>query len=327
MQHAILTLIRHAETTGNLNRLLQGVTDSPVTVFGQAQIEALARTWATTLPTAREEGSKADGVVSSLDLPPPTLIVCSPIGRARKTAEAVHRACSCEPHPDASILEAALSEGSPTRTHIADEQHKQPGLRLVVDAGLAEKDFGWKESTRGGMHVAGYPKGQGAGESRAAFLSRVHRVGADWLSAASALASSSEDTIPHIVLVSHGMWISTFLSAHPPTTITQVSAQPGFLPFAANTGMFSLKVLPSPDKDETRAGNKSITTELFRANDVRHLAHVKRQKGGIGRGAFDNRQTKLSSFFAQTPKSPSKNRKDDDKATIEEASPSKKRKV
>ncbi|SPO29382.1 uncharacterized protein UTRI_04889_B [Ustilago trichophora] len=294
MQHAILTLIRHAETTGNLNRLLQGITDSPVTVFGQAQIDALARTWATTVADDGKQSSP------KLDLPPPTLIVCSPIGRARKTAEAVHRACISAPHPNAGVFEDVLKDGASTRSHIAAERHTQAGMALVVDPGLAEKDFGWKESTRGGVHVAGYPKGHGAGESRSDFLQRVHKVGADWLYAASSLASTTSnagngETVPHIVLVSHGMWISTFLSAHPPTSITQVSGQPGFLPFAANTGMFCLKVQPSVE--EVNKHEIRPITELFRANDIRHLANVKRQKGGIGRGAFDAKQLKLSSFF------------------------------
>ena len=59
MQHAILTLIRHGETTGNLNRLLQGVTDSPLTVFGQAQVDALGRTWATTITQQEAQDLKS----------------------------------------------------------------------------------------------------------------------------------------------------------------------------------------------------------------------------------------------------------------------------
>ncbi|CBQ68675.1 conserved hypothetical protein [Sporisorium reilianum SRZ2] len=317
-QHAILTLIRHAETTGNLNRLLQGVTDSPVTVFGQAQIDALARTWATTVA-----GAEATSAFQ-LDLPPPSLIVCSPIGRARKTAEAVHRACT--DGESAGVFEDDIAEGS--RIRVAAKHALQPGLALVVDPGLVEKDFGWKESTRGGVHVAGYPKGQGSGESRTDFATRVFRVGLEWLNAASALASSSSrpEAIPHIVLVSHGMWISSFLSAHPPTTITQTSAQPGFLPFAANTGMFSLKVQPR-SSEAAAAVPKRPVTELFRANDVRHLQHVKRQKGGIGRGAFGDKQTKLSSFFAKPgtkPASPTHGRPD---VTDADASPTKRRKM
>ncbi|GAC99743.1 phosphoglycerate mutase [Pseudozyma hubeiensis SY62] len=318
-QYAILTLIRHAETTGNLNRLLQGVTDSPVTVFGQAQIDALARTWSTTR-TVTAQGAADDvkfvkeAVVSKLDLPPPTLIVCSPIGRARKTAEAVHRACTSTEQQSAGISEDAIAEGS--RATLASDLHSKPGLPLVIDPGLKEKDFGWKESTRGGVHVAGFPKGHGNGESRTDFAARVYKVGLEWLNAASVLGfspSSEADptSVPHIVLVSHGMWISTFLSAHPPTTITQAMGQPTYLPFAANTGMFSLKVHPrTPEAVTTRP-----VTELFKANDIRHLEHVKRQKGGIGRGAFDSKQTKLSSFFAKPAKEE------------QEASPTKKRKM
>lgn len=331
MQYAILTLIRHAETTGNLNRLLQGVTDSPITVFGQTQIDALARTWATTRTGGQEDKTAKDSI-STLDLPPPTLIVCSPTGRARKTAEAVHRACtSTESGVAGRILEDAFEDKDPKRLIITEKQHKQSGLALIVDPGLKEKDFGWKESTRGGVHIAGYPKGSGSGESRSDFLQRVQRVGAEWLDAASSLASTSSTTpeevearILHIVLVSHGMWISTFLSAHPPTTITQVLGQPGFLPFVANTGMFSLKVQarPSPPPGTPAPTSARPITDLFRANDIRHLANVKRQKGGIARGAFDSKQTKLSSFFGQSPTSKTSN-----EGESIEASPTKKRKT
>lgn len=318
MQHAILTLIRHGETTGNLNRLLQGVTDSPLTVFGQAQVDALARTWATTRPTSKSADAASQDSITRLDLPPPTLIVCSPIGRARKTATAIYTACtSQEGCSAAGIFDDVPREEGPTRLAASKTYHAGPGLALIVDPGLAEKDFGWKESTRGGTHVAGFPKGSGSGESRSDFLQKVHRVGSEWLQAAATQAQeASQSSTPHIVLVSHGMWISTFLSAHPPTTISQTSGQPGFLPFAANTGIFSLKVQAHQGHDESA---KKPITDLFRANDIRHLANVKRQRGGIGRGAFDSKQTKLSSFF-QRPVS-----KANDDST--EASPPKKRKT
>lgn len=269
MQHAVVTLIRHAETTGNLNRLLQGITDSPLTVFGQAQVDALAQAWKTTTTPN-----------STLNLPPPTLIVCSPVGRARKTAEAIHAACAPLSTP-AVVLKANAPRFAslPVRQDVLLSA-KPETLPLVVDFGLAEKDFGSRESTRGGVHVAGFPKGHGVGESKADFAAKVHSVGQEWLQAAAASANVHP---PHIVLVTHGMWIATFLSASP----TLGSAPP----FAANTGIFSLKV-------SLNDSNK-LVTELFKINDTRHLDSVKRQKGGFGRVAFDPAQTKLSSFFTK----------------------------
>ena len=87
--------------------------------------------------------------------------------------------------------------------------------------------------------------------------------------------------------------------------------------------MFSLKVQPriTPDDSPGSATSARPITDLFRANDVRHLANVRRQKGGIGRGAFDSKQTKISSFFARTPAHGS------DADSSLEASPTKKRKV
>ncbi|CDW97262.1 hypothetical protein, partial [Sporisorium scitamineum] len=179
-------------------------------------------------------------------------------------------------------------------------------LALIVDPGLAEKDFGWKESTRGGVHVAGYPKGHGSGESRTEFATRVYKVGLGWLNAASALACSSpaSASTPHIVLVSHGMWISSFF------------------------------ICPSSDHNHTGIGDdgcaeeqSGAVTELFRANDIRHLENVKRHKGGIGRGAFVNRQTKLSSLFAKPASASASQTQLEPDAPEAGASPTKKRKT
>ncbi|SNX85678.1 uncharacterized protein MEPE_04387 [Melanopsichium pennsylvanicum] len=348
MQHAILTLIRHAETTANLNRLLQGVTDSPVTVFGQAQIDALARTWSTTLdscPCSNQKSSTpTPSLTPKLDLPPPTLIVCSPIGRARKTAEAIFRACTPSQvrDQDGFIFDDLLDQecsGAGTRLDVATQLILLGSKCLLVDPGLKEKDFGSKESTRGGVHVAGYPKASGPGESRIEFTKRAQRVGAEWLKVANHLAlkstPASHHTIPpHIVLVSHGMWINTFFQAHPPTTISHTSGQPEILPFAANTGIFSLKLQPvsvEQHAERTKAlkaksGEREYSTDLFRSNDTRHLANVKRQKGGFGRAAFDSKQRKLSSFFPSPPQQQPNIDESERDAAFNEESPTKKRK-
>ncbi|EPQ31564.1 uncharacterized protein PFL1_00897 [Pseudozyma flocculosa PF-1] len=319
----ILTLIRHGETTANLARLLQGVADSPLTVFGQAQVDALASAFASTLDPlatpleAQETPSRAAKAgASRLDLPPPTLVVCSPVGRARKTAEAVYKACGGV--APAETLVDASSDDMARTARLLDAHRRPPtrdGLRLIVDPGLAERDFGPYESTRNRQHVAGFERGRGKGEDKAAFKARVRSVGREWIEAATALsqqlrqdtrvddidgvagaqtaAAAAAAATPHLVLVSHGMWISSFLNLHPPTTLRRVPGQPDFLPFAHNTGIFSLSVEAAEAGGVARA-----KTTLFKANDVQHLANVKRQRGGIGRVAHDERQTKLQGFFA-----------------------------
>ncbi|KAN0061408.1 hypothetical protein ACQY0O_006255 [Thecaphora frezii] len=313
----VLTLIRHGETTANVARLLQGVADSPLTVHGQAQVQALAAAFATTLPS-RQDGDGAERAStarpqpgpSRLDLPPPTLIVCSPVGRARKTAEAIYRAC--DGSTDAETLQSGPSAPARTSTLLASHGNGS-GLRLWMDPGLAERDFGALESTRNHAHVAGFERGQGKGENRASFRARVQRVGKEYLEAAATLATGARNAVgsatpqpsppstqqrPHLVLVSHGMWIASFLAQHPPTAMDQVSDQPSYLALAANTGIFSLRVEASAPSE---AGVR-VRTTLVKSNDTQHLAHVKRQRGGIGRVAHDERQTKLQGFFQPAPK-------------------------
>ncbi|MGI9490315.1 MAG: histidine phosphatase family protein [Geminicoccaceae bacterium] len=66
-----LYLIRHGQTEWNLEGRLQGGKDSPLTVLGRQQ---------------------ANGVAISLKVRPPSLILASPLGRARKTAEIIAKA-------------------------------------------------------------------------------------------------------------------------------------------------------------------------------------------------------------------------------------------
>ncbi len=66
-----LYLIRHGQTEWNLEGRLQGGKDSPLTGLGRQQ---------------------AQGVAISLKARPPSLILASPLGRARKTAEIIAKA-------------------------------------------------------------------------------------------------------------------------------------------------------------------------------------------------------------------------------------------
>jgi broad specificity phosphatase PhoE len=66
-----ILLVRHGETEWNLARRYQGWTDSPLTIRGLAQAEALGRRL-----LALPEADAAD-------------IIASPIGRARRTAEII----------------------------------------------------------------------------------------------------------------------------------------------------------------------------------------------------------------------------------------------
>jgi broad specificity phosphatase PhoE len=65
-----ITLLRHAESTGNAEKLLQGQMDYPLSERGRAQAAALAQRW------------QAEGVAFDR-------VVASPLLRARETAEII----------------------------------------------------------------------------------------------------------------------------------------------------------------------------------------------------------------------------------------------
>ncbi len=384
---AYITLIRHGESQANVARVLQGVSDSPLTVHGAAQVEALGRYWraqhdrvasSSTSSSAAASGSTTAAVAAAPAIRdaasrrgPCNLLVASPVGRAKKTAESIARniidahygVSKTAPTVAVTVAAGSSSAGkvwssdpltpdferdlvdTVLRTNAAFSQPSDPSAptslsiqpAFYLDPGLAERDFGFLESTKGGVAPAGYKRGSGTGEGKNRFEDRVRAVGRRWiqfawqcaLTKAGTLASSSEGTpveenpfatpstqstpsarTPdvHIILVSHGLWISTFfgLFAGP-------EARPSF---AANTGMFTIelsepgsrlgRVLPNAfggPAPASRSGSGSDAARLpsirlVVTNDVSHLTGVKRQKGGISNMPDDGKQSKLSSFFS-----------------------------
>ena len=65
-----ITLLRHGESEGNSNGVLQGQADYPLTPAGLVQADRLACIW-------KSEGARFN------------LIICSPLSRARQTAEII----------------------------------------------------------------------------------------------------------------------------------------------------------------------------------------------------------------------------------------------
>ncbi|KAL9935000.1 hypothetical protein V8E36_006076 [Tilletia maclaganii] len=136
---------------------------------------------------------------------------------------------------------------------------------------------------------------------------------------------SSAQQYPHIVLVSHGLAISTFLNYFQPalpdhhrssSSSTSTSfTNPASYPFASNTGYFTIGIRPvnrlttSKSKVQQVAASASspAAKELFllRTNDTAHLA----QLGALGRGgaasnggrAPEKGLQNIASFFAKSP--------------------------
>ncbi len=75
VEPTMLTLVRHGQTTGNVRKLLSGVTDDPLTPLGRKQAAAM--------------GQAVAALVRAGTLPPVHALYVSPLQRARHTAEAI----------------------------------------------------------------------------------------------------------------------------------------------------------------------------------------------------------------------------------------------
>lgn len=85
-----LYLVRHGQTEFNLARRYQGALDSPLTALGI------------------EQAGRMGALLATL-VPPGTPMVCSPLGRARRTAEIIARAAGLTgPVLDPRLVEVSL---------------------------------------------------------------------------------------------------------------------------------------------------------------------------------------------------------------------------
>ena len=236
---AHVTLIRHAQSIANTQRVLQGVANAPLSRRGTKQLKMLEEGWRPT-----------DGATNCYELPAPTMIVSSPIGRALETAHAVARATGFSDAVDATDH---LSESlEPKKLQCGSMPH------VVLDSGLCERNFGKMESTRRGLRAPGFsvPMNIGSAESDDNFNSRAAYHGGKWVDWAAEQGQAGET--PHVVLVSHGQWINAFLSAIMPHlrdgTWTHYIK-------SANTALFTI-------------GVHAAQHELLLSNDTRHLTSV-----------------------------------------------------
>jgi broad specificity phosphatase PhoE len=250
----ILTLIRHPETVANVAHLLQGSTDSPLSVHGQNQQNALVQAIERNrnLTTGMTE-SQLKNVSPLLAGVRPTQILCSPLSRALNLASAIKEAFESEPSLQ---------------------------IPLNARAGLEEKSFGSRECTREGRHVSGFPVGIKPMEDPVRWNERVRQEGKILLDA----VTRKTGTNNHLVVVTHGLWISAFFKLFLPNTTR--------LPFADNTGIFTLAI-----SDDYKYPAK--LTRVVCANDTSHLAGLKRQRGGIGSSASDKKQRTLGDMWTK----------------------------
>lgn len=244
-----LLLIRHGETEGNVARVSQGITDSPLTARGQAQVRKLGQHMASRFR------------FSGAGKPIVHLLLASPLGRTMRTAQ--------------GILDAWGHAAAPQRAPDHPEERfaavsdlvrcwSQGNGMFFTDCGLMERSFGAREGYSRGARVSGFAGGSGLGETHAEFAARVKRTAVKWIDMAlkacddirqecaapqTTLSAGSSSSTPRnpcpevvrIVLVTHGLWIkqcvgvlvphgmggSGFLTNTSITTLSLSSLPPG----------------------------------------------------------------------------------------------------
>ncbi|MDQ6908415.1 MAG: histidine phosphatase family protein [Chloroflexota bacterium] len=96
VEPTLLTLVRHGQTTGNVRKLLSGVSDDPLTGFGRRQAAAM--------------GKALSALILDGTLPPVHALYVSPLQRARHTAEALAQPLGLTPVLRDNLMEINFGE-------------------------------------------------------------------------------------------------------------------------------------------------------------------------------------------------------------------------
>lgn len=338
----LLSLIRHPETIANISHVLQGTTDSPLTVTGQQQARRLSESVANSVNltwTSENDGQmvnvkpihwifnsdvvRAHGnTISPLLVPgrPPTGILSSPAGRARHLAQSIADA----------IRDVSTSNDHLAKAH-KDKKYACP--EVTVRDGIVERCFGQREGvvySRGQVKPVKDiidPKERLGLQSEPPQVFQ-QRVKDEFEYLISLLQDHQNDSIPpHIIVITHGLWIRTALEI----AFGQVRQ-----PFTQNTGVFTLALLDRPTRALSVRPEGLNLFGLVSQNDTTHLIGLKRQRGGIGNMASDRNQQTLQQVWQSPPKKAksesddkNKDEQDDDKEVdlpvavkVQEAEPS-----
>ena len=123
--------LRHGESIGNAQARWQGQSDYPLTEKGRAQVRALADRW-------KSEKAKFD------------LIIASPLGRAKETAEIIAAALNVRVELDPILLERHIGE---MEGLTAEEVRKRPQPPYVTpyDSIGGEGEGDWALFLRAGQ--------------------------------------------------------------------------------------------------------------------------------------------------------------------------------
>ncbi|KIM25784.1 hypothetical protein M408DRAFT_204117 [Serendipita vermifera MAFF 305830] len=289
----LVTFIRHGESTDNLRPVWAGWADAPLSNHGMNQARALGQHWAST---------RIDTVY------------CSDLKRAHSTAKALVAG-----QPDSTSLEPivtpllreqnfGIAEGKPW----AAAPDSSPNAKSE-----AEQVY-YTIHTRHGKFEDGESLDDLARRAEEAIDTTVWPHVVEALRPRKSAAANDAGERPedaHIVLVSHGLAISELAAAllrrsPPGAESSPHTRNPRSLRGLPNTGWTQVcidiqPVTPDPatsatvdDTEEAPLVQMKIESIYLQSvNNSPHLRHVKRQSGGIGSAAHDEKQRQLREFF------------------------------
>ncbi|OQE18119.1 hypothetical protein PENFLA_c022G02648 [Penicillium flavigenum] len=257
-----LYLIRHAETVHNVGKVLAGTTDSALTNHGMAQVNCLAHYF----------------VSNSTEF---TTVFSSDLRRARITAEGV---CHAQVSP-------------------SDETPLQP----ILTRNLREKDYGSMEGSFWNTSPPSpRPRDWVIPESKASMRQRAENFFNKHLLP---LLMRDPHSQQNIAVVAHGiilqeLW-SYFIEIFNPadtkvapgicdTNMTTLHRKPVW----SNTGYMTVSITPNPtEKTMLPTIMPGFAFVVLGIDDKKHLANLRRTKGGIGTSAHDAKQKRIDQFF------------------------------
>ncbi|KAJ7095823.1 histidine phosphatase superfamily [Mycena belliarum] len=258
------TFVRHGESTDNTRAVWAGWTDATLTRHGMNQAEAVA-------------ASLADEVQF-------TAIHSSPLKRAYMTAQVVHnQQLSSLPVSTSPLLREqhfGSAEGKPWTNQ------RDPNIPLA-------------QQFKNGIYPTCLSRNEKFpnGESLAEVQIRACQVWEDILLPYVREAEESDNHV-HVAVVSHGIFIKEAVRAlgryDSNADLTLLDHQ------SLRNTAWARVVIGSEDsgRDYPRGGNRSpLQVQLTHFNVCGHLTDVRRQKGGIGREAYDPRQRDIRGFF------------------------------
>lgn len=135
----VITLLRHGESVGNAQARWQGQSDFPLNDKGRAQAQALGARWIA-------DGTKFD------------LVTCSPLARARETAEIVGSALKVRVETDPIWMERDIGEFAGLTAEEVNQNRPQNDFTTPFDPVGGDGEGDWELFLRAGQALHGLLK-------------------------------------------------------------------------------------------------------------------------------------------------------------------------